>query len=422
MFNARDFLILQSFAIKNNYFEKGSRSSGRSKIAKYNRKYIGKNGKWVYVYDNPDYKKQEEKVFELSAQVRTIKKELVELKQDRERIDWDMNLHAGEYQEKHGDNWNEKWEADDMHNEYGEQLNKIDKEISEKQQEIEKLYDEIGKNDIGPVIHHQSDDDVPASLLQAESRINKAVFDELEKAGVSKKKVIRDEDVKPGSPDDYGKMSNGEKLAHHYYAAQHEDNKRKQAATKIAEHATSLGKGTLAKEDYDKLVKEHNTNINNSHKKYQQHIDIAKKLGSAETLDEVEKVKAGNWINTHYSDQDKEGYKVNPDKVSQYYEKYGDLHNQKYSKSAEQLYNDILSNCKGEHEIADIDAVYTQLDEKDLKLGKSKNPMDNEGQIIDKIETLKSNIKLKNKKLDDEAVEDILRAILKTVNKKEEKK
>lgn len=244
----------------------------------------------------------------------------------------------------------------------------------------------------------------------------------LEKAKDTKKKVIRDEDVKHGSPDDYGKMSNGEKLAHHYYAAQHEDNKRKQAANKIAEHATSMGKGTLAKEDYDKLVKEHNTSINTSHKKYQQHIEIAKKLGSAESLNDVEKVKAGNWINSHYSDQDKEGYKVNPDKVSQYYEKYGDLHNQKYSKSAEGLYNDILSNCQGEYEIADIDAVYTQLDEKDLKLGKSKNPMDKEGQVMDKVETLKSNIKLENKKLDNEAVEDILRAILKTVNKKEEKK
>ncbi len=244
--------------------------------------------------------------------------------------------------------------------------------------------------------------------------------DELEKAinGKTKKSVIRDNDIQSGSPDDYSSMSNGEKIAHHYYAAQHHDNERKKSSKKIAQYATAHSEGKLSKEDYDKLTREHNQGMTKSHKKFQQHIETVHKLGGIESLDDVEKTKAGNWINNNFSDEAEKGFEINPDKVSEYYQKYGDIHDQKFPKSAEDLYNKILQNAEGEYDLADIHAVYSQLDKNDLKLGTYKNPQQYHALVLDKIETLKSKIKTD---LEDDKLNDILTAIIKTTNKKESK-
>jgi len=250
------------------------------------------------------------------------------------------------------------------------------------------------------------------------------INDELEKAKTDKKKkVIRDNDVKPGLPDDFSSMSNGEKLAHHFYAAQHHDNNRKTGAKKLAEYATKLSEGHLQQDDYEKLVKTHNQTIKNSHKNFQTHIDSIKQMGGIDMLDDVEKVKAGNWINTHYSDEDeKEGFKVNHEKVSGYFEKYGDLHNQKYPKSDLDFYNDINQGGEDEHDLDDIHAVYSQIKDKDLSIKGHKNPQEYTGKLNDKIETLKGKLKFEDdKKLDDNKVHSILTKVIKGKNKKKEK-
>ncbi len=339
MLYGTQFLQMQKLAIESGYFEK-------SKQTKYIRKYIGEKGYWVYVYRNTNYNNQEKRISELADIAREKVEDLKDLEADRERVDWDMNSEAGEYQQQHGDKWNAKWEADGKHNEYGNELNKIDEDIEKKKEELRKINDQIGKNDIGPEIHKQSDEPVPAALIQAKQRgeikgvihwdsprpsnsLRKSEDDELEKAKTDKK-IIRDDELKAGSVDDYESMSNGEKIAHHYYALQHHDNERKESAKKISEYAEKLASGKISHDDYNKLINDHHINLKKSAKNFVTHCDTVKRLGGVESLDEVEKLKAGNWINNNFSDEFVDGgFKVNKEKVSSYYKKYADIHDKK---------------------------------------------------------------------------------------------
>jgi hypothetical protein len=419
--NPIDFIKLQRLAIDANYFEK-------SRTPKYVKKYIGDKGKWVYVYENPNYDKQYEKAKEIQDEVSDLKDSLRLQYKQRSDIVQNQEEDAGEYQQKYGGEWYKKWEADNKHNEYGNMLQSIDDEIDKINNAIQKKVQHQIEITPDVYIHKESDENVPASLLRAKigglisGTVYKSKIDnELEKAKTAKKKIIRDNEIKSGSPEDYSSMSAGEKLAHHFYAAQHHDNNRKNGAKKLAEYATKLSEGHLSQEDYGKLVKTHNQSINTSHKNFQVHVDNIKQLGGIDGLDETERMKAGNWINTHYSDEDKEqGFKVNPEKVSGYFEKYADLHNQKYPKSDLDFYNDINHDGEEAHDLDDIHAVYSQIKDKDLNIKGHKNPQEYTGKLQDKIETLKGGLKFDNKKLDDNKISDILTRVIKTKNKKKE--
>ncbi len=69
--------------------------------------------------------------------------ELEPLEQELENEYSNQELEAGNYKEKYGDNWYERWEEDSKHNEYGSRLNNIENNIEKVKNKIRKLRNKL---------------------------------------------------------------------------------------------------------------------------------------------------------------------------------------------------------------------------------------------------------------------------------------
>ena len=100
--------------------------------------YIGPNGKWILVYDNPNYDKNRAKVRQINAELSQLTSERNELMRD---VEQEAETEGGPIADK-----------------YGAKLNKIDDKVA-------KLIAQKSQLDVNPEIEEEGAD-VPGALLR----------------------------------------------------------------------------------------------------------------------------------------------------------------------------------------------------------------------------------------------------------------
>lgn len=108
---------------------------------KYKDKYIGSNGKWVYVYANVKLASHQKKHKEISSKLQDLQSKRKQLEREME-LNPDVEGNGGKVADS-----------------YGDKLGKFDAEI-------EGLTKTLRSLNLKPTIHEESNEYVPASLLQ----------------------------------------------------------------------------------------------------------------------------------------------------------------------------------------------------------------------------------------------------------------
>lgn len=148
--------ILACYNTEENELEKGGGQ-------KYIRKYIGKNGKWIYVYNDNNYQKNSDKYDELVAEHKELRLDLRDLRSDMENDP----EHINEVETTGGGV---------IAQQYGARLNDIEEKLSA-------LVTEINSINTSGEVEVESDEYVPASLLQSMNKISRSEEIDIKKSG-----------------------------------------------------------------------------------------------------------------------------------------------------------------------------------------------------------------------------------------------